>query len=464
MFKSGKVIFQSGQPMRFDEEHPTSTPDAAQAAISQQLGATMKAYLARIQELLKEQYAPVKNLAPVHFREPCNLLIVFCNNGIVLRYEKKSEEKKSIYTGWANESLEEMVPKVSEGVVFCHPTRDFAPSVPEKGIEFRFAKVSPGKPPEDVLAFKMSFESVLELPESLPTPPAKPYCVLSVNNAFELQLHGVLAKEGESFEGGQEFITRTEIRINLGWECLEVFPSFAPEMWKPEYAPLWAERDLLASIVAKQLHESQLQALDPRASARRYFSNKLTEYKALLDSIPEREEVLHQFLMANAFRLCPAYIQMKSKLPLGAHVTDFVFQEATGDYLLVEIERSEYRLFRKDGDTSGELNHARNQIIDWRRYIEDNLNTVQRELGLGGISPSAKALIIIGRSATLNEANRRKLVSIGNESPNTRIITYDDVFQSAKAMLENLFGLIDAQPGSTEIYYLPKSRGQSPSQ
>ena len=146
---------------------------------------------------------------------------------------------------------------------------------------------------------------------------------------------------------------------------------------------------------------------------------------------------------------------MKPKLSFGKRITDFVFREATGDYLLVELEPSSAHLFTKSGNTSSRLNEARNQIIDWRRYIEDNVGTVQRELGLTGISSNPQALIVIGRSSSLSEKNKRKLVTLENESPKTKIITYDGVFDNAKTIIENLLGPLWIEGPTPEIYYLP---------
>jgi hypothetical protein len=139
---------------------------------------------------------------------------------------------------------------------------------------------------------------------------------------------------------------------------------------------------------------------------------------------------------------------------LGKRKTDFVFREASGEYILVELEPSTDKLFLKDGHPSKELNHARGQIVDWKRYLEDNLSTVQREDGLLGISTSPRALIVIGRSVSLTENDRRFLVTLGNESPKVRILTYDDIYHDAKAVVENLFGPLHAAIGNTEIYYI----------
>jgi hypothetical protein len=178
------------------------------------------------------------------------------------------------------------------------------------------------------------------------------------------------------------------------------------------------------------------------------FGKLLAQYKDLLDSNPEREETLQKFLAEHPALLSPAHTKMWPKLALGDRKTDFVFREAMGDYLLVELERSTYSLFRGDGHPSGELNHARAQIVDWKRYLEDNLSTVQRELGLAGISVSPKCMIVIGRSASLTAEHRRTLGAIENESPKLKIVTYDDVYENAKATIENLLGPIWVTGGS----------------
>lgn len=109
----------------------------------------------------------------------------------------------------------------------------------------------------------------------------------------------------------------------------------------------------------------------------------------------------------------------------------------------------------RHGNTNSRLNEARNQIIDWRRYIEDNLQTVQRELALPGISSNPRALIVIGRSRSLSEENKRKLVALENESPKTKIITYDGVFDNTKTIIENLLGPLWIEGSTPEIYYFP---------
>ncbi|MGH7807495.1 MAG: Shedu anti-phage system protein SduA domain-containing protein, partial [Thermodesulfobacteriota bacterium] len=116
-------------------------------------------------------------------------------------------------------------------------------------------------------------------------------------------------------------------------------------------------------------------------------------------------------------------------------------------------------LFLKGGGPSRILNHARDQITDWKRYLEDNLPTVQRELGLTGISTNPRSLLVIGRSPSLSPENRRKLLTLENENPKLKIMTYDDVYENTKAVVENLMGPIWDVGGNTQIHYL---RGDRP--
>lgn len=243
----------------------------------------------------------------------------------------------------------------------------------------------------------------------------------------------------------------------VGWECIEIFPTTDLSFWKPEYAISWAENDLLASAVTYQLRESHFDSLDPKAVARRKFLKLLDDFKNLLDSNPDREEILQRFLKEQPVLLCPTYTKYWPKLSLGARDTDFVFRDALGDYLLVELEKSTYSLFNKNGDIGRYLKHAQDQILDWKRYIADNLHTVRTELQLTGISSSPRSLVVIGRAKSLVHSNRQKLQTIENDSPRNKIMTYDDLYDNAKAVFENLFGPLWVEVGNTRIYALPNS-------
>jgi hypothetical protein len=93
-----------------------------------------------------------------------------------------------------------------------------------------------------------------------------------------------------------------------------------------------------------------------------------------------------------------------------------------------------------------------------KRYLAENVGTVQRELGLTGISTNPRALVVVGRSSSLTEGNRRKLTAIENDRPKLKIMTYDDLLANAKATYENILGPVWDPGPNAEVYFLPQRR------
>jgi len=455
----GMVKFPLGLPMELPAKETanlTSLPEDIQLRIKQ-VAETIKAYQFEAIDLLDNKYSNLKNIAPVHLTDPGVTLVVCCSDGIIIRFEKKYEEK-GLACAWAEENIDQLAPILSENVIHCHYAENLEQIEMKYGPRLTLSKREKKSGKSIVFSeIKIGFNALIKKrQDDLPPPPKKPFCLLSVYNDMEFQLLGELSEDSPGLKKGQRFMTITKIRLPVGWECIEIYPYFDLDSWKPEYAKTWAERDILSAVLRQKTRESELTSLDPNVNARKHFSRLLSSYNTLLESMPEREEVLQVFLKENPTLLCPTYTKMWPKLPFGRKITDFVFLDAYGEYTLVELEKPQDRLFIKNGDTSKELNHAQNQILDWKRYIEDNLSTVQKELGLSRISTNPKGIIVIGRSSSLNEENIRKLASIQNESPKLQILTYDDIFINAKTLIENHLGPLSEETGSTNIYYLPQ--------
>lgn len=416
------------------------------------VGPAVAKYVKAGKELVDGRLSHLKEIAPPHLVSPGNVLVGLCSEGLVIRYETTSD-KPRVIGAWLPGSLAQNAALLSQNLILCRTAVE-AP-VPPKGMELKFLKIDPTGASTDIASLQLAFDTVVSEPKYRPIPPRKPFCLLSVRNSLEIQILGETIPVDPAEGTPKRFIVRSHIRLQAGWDCIEVFPFLQLDEWRAENAELWAENDILGAALAYQLTEARFHSLDPNAEARRVVSALLDKYKALLDSEPEKEEMLQEFLTQYPALLCPAYARVWPKLPFGAHKTDFVFQEASGDYLLVELEKSTDVLFIKDGHSSRELNHARGQVQDWKRYLEDNLSTVQREIGLAGISSNPKALIVMGRSASLTDENRRKLMTLENEAPRLKVMTYDDIFVNAKAVAENLLGPLWNNQGNTRVYYLP---------
>ncbi|PVX26334.1 MAG: hypothetical protein CW716_06270 [Candidatus Bathyarchaeum sp.] len=456
IIKKGQISFVGNKPMQIidDADDGTSTLTQDQRNTIDIMGKVVREYREAAKSLLSKKYSHLMEFVPTYLADPGNIMIACCAGGAVIRFERKLESSK-ILSGWMSEDLPQVAAMLSQNLIQCHPSRQFTSTVDKTGTEIKlFAGNQDKNHDKELLSIRIGFDVVIERPEHIPRPPHKPFCLSSVRNMLEIGLVGEIVGEGEQFGKGQRFLTRSELRLPVGWECIEIYPYTDLDHWKPEYAPTWAENDILAAVVTRQIRESYFQSLDPHAAARKVYTDLLREFKTLLDSKPDREEVLQVFLRDHPALLCPTQTKMWPKLELGAKKTDFVFQDATSDYLLVELEKSTYDLFRKDGHSNAELNVARGQITDWKRYLEDNLRTVQYELGLTGISANPRGLIVIGRSHSLSHENRRKLRAMENEHPKLRVMTYDDVYDNAKAVIENLLGPIWDSIGNTQIYYL----------
>ena len=427
--KYWKVNIKAGRPMELLEREPLDVQeDTEKVRESDQIRLTINKYLASLQELLNGQYHASKHLVPPYLSGPGNVVGICCSDGVLIRFDPKNGDRRTI-VGRIECSLTELVEKFSEGVVHCHANRDFKPT---PGVNVTVHSMSPtGEVGQELLNCSISYDVVLERPDNMPLAPRKPYCLVAVENSWEIQIQGEVLDEGLV---KRQIRFRNAMRLGgIGWDCIQVFPFTRLDNWKPEYAPIWAELDIQAAIIANQGRQIAYQSLDPYAEAREQKRELLYQYEQLLNSNPEREETLQKFLEAHPALLSPTHIRCYPKLALGAHITDFVFQEPTGDYLLVELEKSTHELFlkgRRRTDATSELNHARSQICDWKRYLQDNLWTVQNELGLIGISSTPRSLIVIGRSAMLDVDQRRKLTAMESENPTTKILTYDDVVSS----------------------------------
>lgn len=454
--KKGQLRLEGANPMALVElnDEPTKgwTPEqeAAASAVSQ----ATKSYMKSAEALAGGKYEHLKDKIPEYMVNPGNLLMAICTDGVVIRYEKKTLDERKLVVTVIPQGISQVAALLSQNLVHIESPEAPHPLNENFGVELKLSVHSPSQgTSHDIVAARIWFQTKNTSPQQVEPPGAKPYCLLSVRNQLDIEIHGELGAEGDANAPNQPFIARSTMRLIAGWECIEVFPGLNLDAWNAGFAPLWAERDVLGAALIAQTKDAQLSSLDPRASARRQYAALLAEFMALLDSNPEREQVLQAFLQQNPVLLCPTHVRMWPKLPLGATVTDFVFRDANQEYLLVELERSTLQLFRQDGHATADLTHAHGQIVDWKRYLEDNLQTVQRELGLAGITPNPNGLLVIGRSQSLLPRDRRKLQTMTNESPKLRIMTYDDVYENAKAVFENLLGPMWDSGGATQIYY-----------
>ena len=457
--KKGTIVVQPGQPLEFTDVVDTDAPNDAAKSIAATIGKTLAAYMKAARTLLEGKYVSQKELAPPHMQAPCNIFVLRCIDGILVRYDQGLQGPAKVRCAEVNQSLTEVAPQFSEQVI--HFPEDPTTYVPSSGgPELILAMTDAAGATQEIARLRPLIYATTELPDGfqIPLPPARPPCLVAVHNEFDLQMHGIVVPSDEPLKlvgpDVEQLIVHGRCRLKVGWQTIEIYPPLGGEYWKPEYAPTWAELDLLAMIAQKNLIASSLSGLDSRGPSRKRYAALLDELETLLTG---PEEPVHQFLKQHPELLCPTSDHHWSKLPFGERVSDFVFREPYNDYQLVEIEAPIRELFRKDGQQREELTHAINQIADWVQYVTNNKQKVEEELGLVGISTNPRSLVVIGRSASLSEENRRKLVTLQAQHSKLRILTYDDLIASARANLERLLGPLKFVAQNAELYFFKES-------
>lgn len=208
--------------------------------------------------------------------------------------------------------------------------------------------------------------------------------------------------------------------------------------------------------------QKEQEALDRACLHRHLARTYLKEYEAIYMMITQKdidefvsivensgiEEDVQQFLQNHPTLLSHhlgggggRYCIAKKSLG-GMFIPDFLIADLNSmglNWYAVELENPKVKMFNKNGDPSKYLNHAIQQIRNWRDWLKSNLDEARRlkqdkGLGLVGIEPELKCLILIGRRRDLEEASsevRRRM----NQEINGEIRTYDWLIEQAQEEL-----------------------------
>lgn len=165
-----------------------------------------------------------------------------------------------------------------------------------------------------------------------------------------------------------------------------------------------------------------------------------TDFLSLLAAKGDSEKTIHQWLLDPRHHvfLDTSAIEVRSKVPFGSKVSDFVVRRSDETYLLVEIETATARIFRSDNaEPHSGFTHACTQVRDWQRYIHENLHTVREEQAFPGIY-RPKGMIVMGRAEQIagREACQRWRALKNEGDP--LVFTYDELC----ARVETLAGML----------------------
>jgi Domain of unknown function (DUF4263) len=141
-----------------------------------------------------------------------------------------------------------------------------------------------------------------------------------------------------------------------------------------------------------------------------------TETLAELIAQSRDERPLQSFLEQHPYVLSQQLSHCHHVFPLvkfgASYVADFFCLDIPSsgyEWVAIEIESPGKKVVTKSGRKSADLEHALQQVRDWRKWISDNIDYARRPrenngLGLAEIQPRFMAWVIIGRRANYNEA------------------------------------------------------------
>lgn len=145
-----------------------------------------------------------------------------------------------------------------------------------------------------------------------------------------------------------------------------------------------------------------------------------------------KEQELQDFLQDNTalFALFKAKKIFNKTNILGKFETDFAILDAQNQLLLIEIERPNIKLFKKNGHTTQDLNHAYDQVVDWLNVIKNHRSAVLDTLQIDEKDVMAiKGVVIAGRKLPEQKKFMQRHLST-HPYPLIDFYTYDDLAES----------------------------------
>ncbi len=211
-------------------------------------------------------------------------------------------------------------------------------------------------------------------------------------------------------------------------------------------------------------HVSLVAAVDARIrNARTDYSPSSPQLEALrgyrlnselpsAEAIRALEDLLEsgELLEGPFQRLIERYPQLLSSLVIGnwgtyvipkqrlgtQHETDFLVLGVNSlgpQWIAVELEAPRHTLLTREGNLRQEVQHAVNQVQDWRDWLAVNISYAQQTLHLHGLTNSVPGVVIIGRDDP--HIDRQAARSRVDEQQNIQIHSWDWVLRQTKRLM-----------------------------
>lgn len=129
-------------------------------------------------------------------------------------------------------------------------------------------------------------------------------------------------------------------------------------------------------------------------------------------------------------------------------MTDFAYLTKSSDYwefVLVELEDANKKIFTNDKENiyfHSEFNHAYDQIISWKAYVNKNREAILHEIDkirvpLNENAVRFKYVLVIGRNSEKNNSEKRRAMFAEKSDNDIRVITYDRLVSQCESVPYN---------------------------
>lgn len=162
------------------------------------------------------------------------------------------------------------------------------------------------------------------------------------------------------------------------------------------------------------------------------YKNDLEQLEKLIIS-SKKEKELQAFLAKKPWLLGLEYENAKPQKIAPSNRYDFYVEKYDGYADIIEIKKANEDIFTKDGKITSAFSNALQQTID---YIDDasyygNDKRLSKKMNFNFLKP--KGILIMGRNQ-----NAEKLKNLKYYFHNIEILTYDDIFERGKTILNQL--------------------------
>ena len=162
----------------------------------------------------------------------------------------------------------------------------------------------------------------------------------------------------------------------------------------------------------------------------------LAAYEDLLAGPGDNESIFQRFFEDHPLLLDPRAFQVWARPDLhGKLEPDFIIRKYDNSYVIVEIETPAKLLVTKQPQLSADTTHAIDQVLEYQDYLGTHI--AEASVAFPQFTGSI-GLVVVGCESSLNAKQKDVLRRVNQSQPNIRIVGFDSLAGTAKAVTSNV--------------------------